>query len=92
MIWYINRITVEFKCTFHFRSFFVAYILIESQWNLNSGITVLKPEELDINRITVEFKCKMPLMSSASVVNINRITVEFKWSYFWIDYIVPTGY
>ena len=47
---------------------------------------------IHINRITVEFKCKMPLMSSASVVNINRITVEFKWSYFWIDYIVPTGY
>ena len=32
-------------------------ILIESQWNLNSGVVAMSfTNNLDINRITVEFK------------------------------------
>ena len=54
-------------------------ILIESQWNLNSGVVAMSfTNNLDINRITVEFKFLSFILQSRSSFHINRITVEFK--------------
>ena len=54
-----------------------APILIESQWNLNSGPTTTSLLlVMYINRITVEFK----LYELAKVVESNRILIESQWN------------
>ena len=53
----INRITVEFKSGTLFVKSGSAFILIESQWNLNDiRDTPMFNGLNNINRITVEFK------------------------------------
>ena len=76
---YINRITVEFKCSWNVHGRSSSTILIESQWNLNYNAgSTYSASSADINRITVEFKFMLCLLSNIRKSDINRITVEFK--------------
>ena len=57
LIYYINRIKVEFKGKFIYRYINTNTILIESQWNLKKTHVIrLVAMHFDINRITVKFK------------------------------------
>ena len=70
---------MEFKVCFTAANYNVAYILIESKWNLK--MRTRRISELPgthINRIKVEFKAIRIRIVDKSDLYINRIKVEFK--------------
>ena len=76
---YINRITVEFKCTVFASVTPPASILIESQWNLN---VLWGTRAVERDKILIESQWNLNddyiIDKDYHWKNINRITVEFK--------------